>query len=302
MSSFLSALFISAMFSLSSFAFGKILVVTTTTDLAAIVDAVGGKQVNVESICKGTQDPHFIEPKPSYMVKASRADLFVSIGLGLEIGWLPSILRGARNPKIVFGQQGNLEVGPSLEVLEVPTGKVTRAQGDVHPEGNPHVTLDPIRVGEIAVLIGKRLGEIDPPNAVDYQKNAQAFKKNMDDSVKLWQERITKSGIKKIITHHKTLEYFVNRFGIEVPAILEPLPGIPPTARHTLNVIGIAKTQGVKLVLVENFFAASVADRIAKDVPGLKVISVPVSVGGAPTIKNINDLFERLVEAIEGKK
>ena len=116
-------------------------VMTTLPDLKAVTEEVGGKDVSVESFAKGTQDPHYLEPKPSYMVKASQADLVVAIGLGLEVGWLPPILQGSRNPKIQTGQQGYLEVGPSLDPLEVPKGNVTRADGDVHPEGNPHVTL-----------------------------------------------------------------------------------------------------------------------------------------------------------------
>ena len=160
----------------SASALAKVKVLTTTSDLNALVGEIGGSEVESESICKGSQDPHFIEPKPSFMVKASRADLVVAVGMGLEVGWLPNVLRGSRNPNINPGTKGYLEVGTSVQPLEVPQGKVTRAEGDVHPEGNPHVTLDPIRAGEIAVLIGKRLGELDAANAAKYLAGEAGFR------------------------------------------------------------------------------------------------------------------------------
>jgi len=282
-------------------ALASLSVMTTTSDLEAIVREIGGSDVATGAFCKGTQDPHFLEPKPSYMVKANRADLVVAIGLGLEVGWLPSIVQGARNPKIAPGQPGYLEVGPLIKPLEVPEGKVTRAQGDVHPEGNPHATLDPIRVGEMAVAIAKRLGELDPPHASTFSTRADELVKRLAEKTKRWQSRIDRTGVKKIITFHKTLTYFFNRFHLENPAILEPLPGIPPTVRHTLDVIQRAKADKVSLILVENFFDSSAGERVAKDVPGMRVATVPVAVGGSDDVKSIDDLFERLVKAIEGK-
>ena len=279
----------------------KLNVVTTTPDLRSIASEVGGDLVAAESLGKGTQDPHFIEAKPSYMLKVNHADLVISTGMELEIGWLPSILAGARNPKVNAGEKGNLEVGPSVEPLEVPTGKISRADGDVHPAGNPHVTLDPIRAGEIALLVAKRLGELDTANAAKYEANAKSFQARLIQKTRDWQSRIAKTGVTKVVTYHKTLTYFLDRFKLANPAILEPKPGIPPTSGHIIDVIKIIKEQKIPLVLVENYFDPTVTTKIKQDVPGLRAVTVPVAVEGAPGIAKLDDLYESLVKAIEGK-
>lgn len=287
---------------LTSSAWAKLSVLTTTTDLGYLVREVGGDLVQVDSICKGTQDPHFIEAKPSYMVKASHADLIVAVGLELEVGYIPPILSGARNPKVNKNSTGYLEVGPSIHPIEIPTGSVTRAEGDVHPDGNPHFTLDPIRDGEAAQVIARRLSELDPPNAARYQANATAFQKRMEEKTKGWAARIEHTGTKKIVTYHKTLNYFFDRFHITNPIELEPKPGIPPTSGHTIEVIQTIRDQHVPLILVENYFDPSITRKIIQEVPTLKVATVAVAVDGAPGISSLDDLIENLVLAIEGKK
>jgi zinc/manganese transport system substrate-binding protein len=282
-------------------ALAKLMVVTTLPDLRSITEEVGGANVSVESIAKGTQDPHYVEAKPSFMVKASHADLIISIGLDLEIGWLPSVIQGARNPKIVKGKPGFLEVGPLVDPLEVPTGSITRAEGDVHPYGNPHINLDPDRMGRAANVIGARLSELDPTHANEYQKNAKALQKRLADKTKLWQHRIDATKIKKIVTYHKTLTYFFARFHLENPAILEPKPGVPPTSGHIIEVINLIKKQHIVLLMIENYFDPSVTSRIKQDVPSIRSETVAVSVDGAPNIRKIDDLYENLVKAIEGK-
>lgn len=286
-------------FSLTALA--KLNVVTTTTDLAAIVKEVGGDEVGVESIAKGTQDPHFIEAKPSYMVKVHNADLLVSVGLELETGWLPSIVQGARNSKVAAGSNGYFEVGPLANVIEVPTGKISRAEGDVHPDGNPHVTLSPKNVGILAVKVADKLSALDSAHAKDFKSRAEKLRTRVDTKFKEWKARIEKTGVKTVITYHKTLNYFLNDFGIANPINLEPKPGIPPTSKHILDVLNTVKTKNIKLILVENFFDSNVADRIKQDNKGVTVASVPVAVDGEPGIKTMDDLFEKLVKTVEGK-
>jgi zinc/manganese transport system substrate-binding protein len=283
------------------FANAKLNVVTTTTDLAAITREVGKDFVSVESIARGTQDPHFIEAKPSYMTKAHQADLLVSVGLDLEVGWLPSIILGARNPKINSGEKGNLEVGSLVNPIEIPTGKVTRAEGDVHPNGNPHVTLDPIRAGEIAVHIANRLAVLDSGNKESYLTNAKTFKSRLENKTKEWQKRIEATKIKKVVTYHKTLTYFLNRFHLENPEILEPKPGIPPTSAHVLEVIRTMKEQNIALILVENYFDPTVTQKIKQELPAVRAPTVAVAVDGAPGILTVDDLYEQIVKSIEGK-
>lgn len=290
-----------AILCLSQNAFAKLTVVTTLPDLRALVEEVGGDNVVVESIAKGTQDPHYVEAKPSFMVRVSKADLIISIGLDLEVGWLPSVIQGARNPKIAKGKPGFLEVGPMVDPLEVPRGTVTRAEGDVHPFGNPHITLDPERMGKVAVIIGDRLAELDTDHATQYRANAKVLQKRLSDKIKLWQHRIDATKIKAIVTYHKTLTYFLNRFHIENPAFLEPKPGIPPTSGHIIEVIDLIKKQKIPLLLIENYFDPSVTNRIKQEVPSIRSETVAVSVDGAPNVKRIDDLYENLVRAIEGK-
>ncbi len=279
----------------------KLNVVTTIPDLAAVVSEVGGAYVLVQSISKGTQDPHFIEAKPSCMVKVNHADLVVSMGLELEIGWLPPILNGARNPKVMPGTKGYLELGSDIDPIEVAMEKVSRAGGDVHPFGNPHFNLDPLRMGVVAVKIAERLGELDPEHAATYADNAKELKLRMEEKTKKWQVRINKTGIKEVITYHKTLDYFFNRFGIKNSINLEPKPGIPPTAQHILEVIRVARDRKIKLIMVENYFDTSFSEKITREVPGSRVVIIPVEVGGNSFIKTLDDLYENMVMVMEAK-
>lgn len=285
---------------LSIAAFAKLNVVTTLTDLAAITREIGGDDINVEAIAKGTQDPHFIEAKPSFMVKVSQADLLISMGLGLEVGWLPSIIRGARNPKVTTGA-GILELGSSIQPIEVPSGSLTRAEGDVHPEGNPHAWLDPIRVGTMGEKIAERLSQLDEPHRKNYEDRAKKLKERMAEKTKSWKSRIDKTGVKQVVSYHKTMNYFFDRFGIQVPIELEPKPGIPPTSNHIIAVIQTVKEKKLPLIMIENFYDYTVVNRIKQDVPSVRIVPVPVSVEGEPNIKTLDDLFEKLVQTIEGK-
>lgn len=284
----------------STSAFAKLNVLTTITDLKSLIEEVGGNLVAVESFCRGAQDAHYLEAKPSYMMKTSRADLVIANGLGLEVAWLPKVLAGGRNSNVMEGKKGYLEVGSLVNALEVPSGRTTRADGDVHPEGNPHVTLDPIRAGIIAEGIAAKLAELDATNAATYKKRAADLRSRLETKTKDWQARITASGIGKVVTYHKLLSYFQNRFGIMTAGVLEPFPGVPPTAKHVMDVIRTSKELGVKLILVENYFDDSVAQRVARDLKGVRVESVPVAVEGRKDIKTIDDLYENIVRTIEG--
>lgn len=281
--------------------FAKLKVVTTIPDFAALVREIGGDTVTVNSISIGTQDPHFVEAKPSFMLLANKADLFIVAGLDLEEGWAQAIIQGSRNPKIIVGTPGYLELGQLIEPLEVPTVRVTRAQGDVHPFGNPHFYLDPIRMGQSAVLIAERMAQLDSTQGDRYIERGKQIQQRLETKTKDWQIRIEKTGVKKVISFHRTLSYFFNRFGITYPTTLEPKPGIPPTTKHIMDVIQIVKTQKVPLIMIENFFETTSAKRIQQDVSSVRVVSVPVAVGGEPNILTTDDLIERLVAAVEGK-
>ncbi len=275
-------------------------VVTTTSDLASIVESIGGAEVSVESLAKGTQDPHYLEAKPSYMLKLNKADLLISIGLDLETAWLSHVVRGARNPQLNAGAIGQLEVGPLVERLEKPEGEISRADGDVHPEGNPHVLLDPLRAITISKAITERLSRLRPQKQKSFEDAFLALEKKIKNSLILWTQRMEKTAIKKVVTHHRTLSYFLDRFGIETAELLEPKPGIPPTSAHIIRVVKTIRDEKIPLILIENYFDPSPLKKIRQKVPGIRGAVVPVSVGGTSEIRDLHDLYETLVKTFEG--
>jgi len=280
----------------------KLNVVATTTDIGAIVQAVGGDAINLSTIAKGSQDPHYIEAKPSYMIKLRDADLLVSNGLSLEIGWLPSLIRGARNPKVNPGSRGNLDLGSFIEPIEKPTAAISRAMGDVHPDGNPHFTLDPIRDGDLALKVAERLGDLDSSNKAAFIQRANQYRDSLTKKTVEWQKRIDATGIKEIVTYHPSLDYFVDRFKLKVPINLEAKPGVPPTTQHILDVIEQVKKDKIRVILVDNFFDTKIADRVAKDAPGVRVESIGNAVDSAPGLNTTSDVIEALVQALEKGK
>lgn len=274
----------------------KLKVYTTTTNLADIVKHVGGNDVEVESLCLGTQDPHFLEAKPSYTFKLSKADLLVSVGAGLEVGWLPLVVRGSRNPRLNIGETGRFVAADHIDTIEKVSGSVTRADGDIHPEGNPHFSLGPSRVIKLSRAIASKLSELEPKKKDVFTKNQNEFEKKMSEMINKWKLVALK---KKIISYHKTLSYFYDEFGISNIAVLEPKPGIPPSAAHILKVIKKIKEQKVELIIVENYFDDAVARRIQNEVKGIKVETVPVAVKGNSKIKDLFDLYELLLNKVK---
>jgi zinc/manganese transport system substrate-binding protein len=279
-------------------AFAKLNVLTTTTTLKSIAEVVGGGYVNVNSITKGSQDPHFIEAKPSYMVKARRTDLLVSIGMDLEIGWLPNIIRGARNPSITGGNMGFLETGVYIDPIEVSQGKVDRSLGDIHARGNPHFILDPKRAIVVAQKISDRFSKLDPSHQSTFAQNTADFKLKIENKMQDWSDRIQAAGVKDVITYHKTLNYFLKRFNMRLLGSIEPKAGIPPTARHILSLIDAIKVSQASCILIESYFESSAVKRIEKSVP-IQIEVVAAEVGATKTATNYQALIESLVVAIE---
>lgn len=280
-------------------AFARLKVVATTSTMRSIVEAVGGDRVEVASVAKGPQDPHFLEAKPSYMIMLRDADLLVAVGLDLEVGWLPNVSRGSRNPKILPGEKGYLELGPLASPIEVPAGKIDRAEGDVHPFGNPHFYLDPERVAQVVGPLAARLGELDPDGKAVYEQRAKEFAVRLKSLSVEWGERLVKTGIKKVITYHRTLNYFLDRFRIAQSGTLEPKPGVPPTAKHLMELIAMVKSEKINCILVESFFETGAAERIKQEVPSVKVQTVAAEVEALPPVKAYVDLGEQIVRAVE---
>ncbi|MFH0725442.1 MAG: metal ABC transporter substrate-binding protein [Pseudomonadota bacterium] len=308
-------------------------IVTTTPDLAAIAGKITGENAVITSLCSGKEDPHFLQAKPGFILSARNADLWIRIGMELEVGWEPPILEGARNPAIREGERGHLDASEGVIRLEVPTTRVTRAMGDVHPEGNPHYWLDPLNARIMAKTIAQRLTQLDPERAPAFRQNLSAFENALDERMfgspllaeisgaRLWalamrgelegfletRKMAEKVGGwfgkmaplrgKKLVCQHRSWIYFTNRFGLEIVAELEPKPGIPPSAPHLREVIQTVQKEGASLILIEPFYSRKAADLVA-DKTGAKVLVCANSVGGQPEAIDYFALIDHLVTGI----
>jgi ABC-type Zn uptake system ZnuABC Zn-binding protein ZnuA len=269
----------------------KLNIVAATQDLAAITHEVGGDRVNVESIAKGYQDPHFVEPKPSFLLKLMRADLLETVGLELEIGWLPPLITQSRNPRIQVGAAGYMDLSRYCQILEIPQGQITRAMGDVHPLGNPHYWLDPENGRRMAKAVQQKLSEMRPEDAPYFTQQYNDFDKRLQAAEKQWEEKMAPYRGRKVVTYHRSWPNFCQRFGLEVIDYVEPRPGIPPTPSHTLEVINAMKTQNVHLILVEPYFDLRTPNAIARAVGGEALVLLP-SVGGVKEVTSYFELFD----------
>jgi len=269
---------------------GTIKVVTTTTDLKSITELVGGDKVSVSSIATGYQNPHFVDPKPSYIISLSKADLFVTVGLDLEIGWSPQLLSSSRNTKIQKGAEGYVDASQGIGLLQVPSA-ANRAEGDIHIYGNPHYWLDPLNGKVIARNIATGLERVDPSNKSTYETNLQAFFKKIDDKMKDWQSKMAPFKGTKIIAYHNEWVYLETRFGLNIVDFMEPKPGIPPSPSQLVKVIKEIQANSIKVIISSPYFTTSSSDVVAKQT-GVKELTLATSVGAFDPIKNYFDLFD----------
>jgi zinc/manganese transport system substrate-binding protein len=281
---------------------GKLNVVTTTEDLAAIAREVGGDRIAVEAIAKGYQDPHFVEAKPSFILKLQRADVLIVVGRELEIGWLPPLVQQSRNAKVQLGGEGYLDASLHATILEIPAGQVTRAMGDVHPAGNPHYWLDPENGKTIARDIADKFSERRPNDRAVFEKGLAAFTARVDAGEKRWLAEMAPYKGTKVVTYHRSFPNFAARFGLDIIGYVEPKPGIPPSPQHTLDLIAEMKRQNVKLVLIEPYFDSKTPNAIGR-ATGAEVIVMPPSVGGVKEATDYVALFDYdvrlLVDAVK---
>jgi zinc/manganese transport system substrate-binding protein len=269
-------------------------VITTTEDLAALVREVGGDKVSVEALARGYQDPHFVEAKPSFVLKLHSADLLVVVGRELEMGWLPPLITQSRNPKIQPGGAAYLDTSLTARILDVPAGQVTRAMGDVHPQGNPHYWLDPRNGRLMAKAIQDKLTALSPGDAAYFAQRFADFDRRLADAEKRWQTAVAPYKGLKIVTYHRSWPNFAEVFGLDVVGYVEPKPGIPPSPAHQLGLTQEMKRLGVKIILVEPYFDLQTPNKIARDA-GAKVVVMPPSVGGVKEVQNYVQLFDHKI-------
>jgi zinc/manganese transport system substrate-binding protein len=269
-------------------------VVSTISTLGQLAQEVGGDRVDVKSLSKGYQDPHFVEPKPSLMLQLNRADLLLHVGLELEIGWLPPLVLGARNPKIQPGEPGNLDCSAAIPLLDIPAGKVDRSMGDVHPQGNPHYWLPPKNGRLLAREISARLLQLDPEGKEYYTARLAAFESKLDAKEKEWAPLIAKARGKKVATYHKSWSYVSDWLQLTEVGYVEPKPGIPPDPSHLVALIAQMKKEGATLLLMESFYNKVTAQMVA-DKSGAKLLVLDTDVLARPDLVTWSDVTQALL-------
>ena len=269
----------------------KLKIMTATTDLASLAQEVGGDKVDVESIAKGYQDPHFVEAKPSFLLKLRKADLLIVVGLELEIGWLPPLITQSSNPNIQVSANGYLDASRFARILEIPTGQATRAEGDVHPQCNPHYWLDPDNGLRVAKGIADKLSEMRPNDAAYFAQRYSDFEQRLKQADEKWKAQMKPYAGRKIVTYHRSWPNFAEHFQLNVVGYVEPRPGIPPTPQHTVDLIGQMKRDNVKVIVVEPYFDLKTPNSVARETGGQVLVLLP-SVGGEKEATDYFKLFD----------
>jgi zinc/manganese transport system substrate-binding protein len=276
----------------------QIRVVATTPDLGSVAKEIGGDKVSVVALAKPTEDPHYVDAKPSHIVTLNRADALIEGGAELELGWLPPLLENSRNSKISAGAPGRIVASDGVKMLEIPTS-FDRSKGDVHSLGNPHFMIDPVTVRIIARSIASHFAQIDPKNAATYNGNLTRFNTKLDAKYAAWQKELAPYRGARIVTYHKDFVYLADRFGLTVVDELEPKPGISPSPAHLAQVIGKMKATNATVILVQPFQNRKTAETVARQT-GATVLDLPEQPGAAPNTSTYFDMMDNLVHTLAG--
>jgi zinc/manganese transport system substrate-binding protein len=252
---------------------------------------VGGERVEAESIAVGVQDPHYVDPKPSFVVKLNRADVFIQVGLDLEIGWVPPLLNQSRNPRIQTGGEGHIDASQGIEILDRPQGPVSRAEGDIHIYGNPHYWLDPANGKILAARIAGTFARLRPSWAPEFEERRKTFSDRIDRSLEGWLSRLHPHEGRAVVAYHKSWPYFARRFGLPIAGFIEPKPGIPPSPRDLVRVIDLVRSEKIQ-VIVHTVYYDDKPSRFVAEKTGARLLTLATSVGGAPGVDDYFDLFE----------
>ena len=282
----------------------RLSVVATTPDLAALAKEIGGDAVDVKALAKPTEDPHFVDAKPSHIVTLNRADVLIEGGAELELGWLPPLLESARNSRISAGAPGRVVASKGIKMLEVPT-TFDRSKGDVHALGNPHFLIDPLNAKIVAADIAEHLSQVQPQSADAFKANLQRFNTAIDAKLAEWEKQLSPYHGAKIVTYHKDFGYFAERFGLEIAETLEPKPGIAPSPSHLAQVISTMRNVKVRVVLVQPYQNRKTAETVARqtDAVVLDVSQQPGAIKGTDTYFDLMDhLVRTLVSGLQGDK
>jgi len=284
--------FVAAMIlTMGSIADAEVKVVSTIPDFGAIAKEVGGAHVVVTALVRPTQDPHFVDAKPSLMLELNKADVLLVVGMELESGWLPSLLTGARNGRIVRGASGYLDCSTLVAPMQIRAPD--RSQGDVHPGGNPHYWIDPRNGIRIAHGIARALAAADPANASAYSEGANAFAKRMETKIAAWRARLEPHKGTKVVVYHESWVYLLDFAGFVQVGEIESHPGMPPKPAHVAELLQRVQGQGVRLVIQESYYPTQLSTIFAQR-SGATLKVLPAMVGSAAT-SSYTDLIDRLV-------
>lgn len=273
-------------------------VVTTTPDLAAVAREIGGDAVSVTALAKPTEDPHFVDPKPSHLITLNRADVLIEGGAELELGWLPPLLDNARNPRIANGAPGRVVASSGIHMVEVPV-TFDRSKGDIHSLGNPHFMVDPVNAKIVAGEIADHLSRVDPANAALFKANLARFNATIDQKLPEWERQLAPYRGSKIVTYHKDFVYFAARFNLDIIATLEPKPGIAPSPAHLAEVVAAMKAANARVILVQPYQNRKTAETVARQT-GAIVVDMPQQPGAVPNTSTYFDLMDYLVRSLAG--
>ena len=271
-------------------------VATTYPYIASIVEQIGGDRVDVQALAGGDWDPHVIVPKPSYIAKLRRADLLIMSGAQLEIGWLPPLMHQANNPKINVGSNGLLDLSRFVKLIDVPVG-VSRAQGDIHPEGNPHFYLDPENIPLLSKAIADRLSELDPAGKNLYQTNNDAFTEKWKNKLTGWNAKLENIRGVTVIEYHKLFDYFLRRYDLKLLGTVETLPGIPPTSKHIAELEQRIAPDSVRFIL-QDVYHPDDASKLLAEKYGIRVVTIPHDVGAVDEATDIFKLFDEITRRL----
>ena len=274
----------------------KLNVVTTTPDLGALAREIGGDAVEVKTLAKPSEDPHFVDAKPSHIVTLNKADLLIEGGAELEVGWLPPLLESARNSRLAAGSPGLIIASQGIKMLEVPA-TLDRARGDVHAMGNPHFFIDPLAAKIVASNIAEHFAQVDAANAAMFRANLAKFNAAVDAKMVEWTKAMAPFKGAKIVTYHNDFVYFAERFKLDVVETLEPKPGISPSPAHLAKVIGTMKAQNAHVILVQPYQNRKTAENVASQT-GATVLDVsqqPGAIKGTDTYVQLMDMLVRTV-------
>jgi ABC-type Zn uptake system ZnuABC Zn-binding protein ZnuA len=274
----------------------KMHVVATTTDLKALTEAVGGDLVDVDTLARGNQNPHDLEVRPSLMVKVRRADLLVLNGLELD-QWAEVVIQGANNPKVIPGAPGRVDASQGILVLEVPTARVDRSMGDVHPVGNPHYTLDPGMARAITANILAGLARVAPASRATFERNRTEFLGRLDEAMARWTGLMAPLKGARVIVDHNLWPYFLTRFGLLQAGSIEERPGIPPTPGHLTKLIAVMRDEHIKIILAAPWSDQQLAERVAQEA-GARVVPMASGVGAVKGADSYLAMIDYNVKAV----